>query len=81
MEGMPSRSQRATWSRHATRSAYVVGGPALPEGEPIGARSVQFPAWVSLVRWELAQEARVASAAEVLSHAAWAGPALVRGFC
>jgi hypothetical protein len=59
---------------------YVVGGPALPEGEPIGARSVQFPAWVSLVRWELAPEARVASAAEVLSHAAWAGPALVRGF-
>jgi len=59
---------------------YVVGGAALPEGEPIGTRSLQFPAWVSVVRWELGDEARVASAAESLSHATWAGPALVRGF-
>jgi hypothetical protein len=59
---------------------YVVSGPALPDAEPIGARSEQFPAWVSLVRWQLEDRVRVADAAEVLSHATWAGPALVRGF-
>jgi hypothetical protein len=59
---------------------YVVGGPALPQGEPVGTRSEQFPAWVSLVRWEIDDGAREAEAAQVLARGTWAGPTLIRGF-
>jgi hypothetical protein len=59
---------------------YVVNGAAVPRGEPIGARSEQFPAWASLVRWELGDAKRVTAAAAALARAAWAGPALIRGF-
>ncbi len=59
---------------------YVVDGPAVPLGESMGARSMQYPAWASLVRWELGDEARVPAAAQVLAAGAWASPTLVRGF-
>jgi hypothetical protein len=59
---------------------YVVNGPALPRGEPIGARSEEFPACASLVRWELAESTRVPAAARRLAQASWARPELVRAF-
>jgi hypothetical protein len=59
---------------------YVVDGPAALDGEPQGARSLGYPAWASLVRWELGAAASVAAAAHGLAQAAWSGPALVRGF-
>jgi hypothetical protein len=59
---------------------YVVNGPAVPQGEPVGARSEKFPAWASVVRWELGDAQRVTPAAQDLARAAWPGPALVRGF-
>jgi hypothetical protein len=59
---------------------YVINGPAVPRGEPMGERSQQFPAWASLVRWELGDGLRVARAAQELARAAWSGPALIRGF-
>jgi hypothetical protein len=59
---------------------YVVNGPALPRGAPTGTRSQVFPAWASLVRWEVGAGDRVALAAEQLSRATWYGPELARGF-
>jgi hypothetical protein len=59
---------------------YVVGGPALPQGESVGTRSEQFPAWVSFVRWEIDDGARVAEAAQVLARGTWVRPTLIRGF-
>jgi hypothetical protein len=59
---------------------YVVDGPAVPHGEPLGARSEKFPAWASVVRWELGDAQRVTPAAQGLARAAWSGPALIRGF-
>jgi hypothetical protein len=59
---------------------YLVNGPAVPRGKPMGARAEQFPAWASLVRWELGDAKRVTVAAQGLAQAAWSGPALIRGF-
>jgi hypothetical protein len=59
---------------------YVVNGPAVPQGERVGERSEKFPAWASVVRWELGNSQRVMPAAQELARAAWSGAALVRGF-
>jgi hypothetical protein len=59
---------------------YVVEGPALPEGKPTGERAVDFPAWISLVRWDLAENAEVEAAARTAAGLPWGGEALIRGF-
>jgi hypothetical protein len=59
---------------------YAVEGPALPEGKPAGERAVDFPAWISLVRWELTGSTEVEAAARTAASLPWGGAALIRGF-
>jgi hypothetical protein len=58
---------------------YVVEGRALPGGKPEGARSVDYPAWASLVRWELPPGADPMASATTLAAAPWSSDALIRG--
>jgi hypothetical protein len=58
---------------------YVIEGRAIPKGKTVGSRSVEYPAWVSMVRWNLASGADSASAAKTL--AAWLpSDSLIRSF-
>jgi hypothetical protein len=57
---------------------YVVEGRALPGGKPEGARSVDYPAWASLVRWELPPGADPKASARMLTTAPWPDDALIR---
>ena len=59
---------------------YVVQGRALANGEPRGARSVEYPAWASFVQWELPVGVEASASAKALAGASWSTELLMRGF-
>lgn len=52
----------------------------MPLGKPMGARSLEYPAWISFVHWTLPEGADVDANAKALSTRQWPSEALIRAF-
>lgn len=59
---------------------YVIEGRAIPAGQALGTRAVEYPAWISLVRWDLPGASEVAAAAKILAGRPWPDEAMIRAF-
>ena len=59
---------------------YGIEGGAMPRGAPAGARTLRYPAFATLVLWQLAPDRPVDQVVDRLAKASWPRRELIRAF-